>query len=345
MKHGGDLTEAMARHGGAPEDWLDLSTGINPRPWSIAKLGEATLPAFLWQQLPSRRDEEALLHAARIAYETPDGVDIVAAPGTQALIQWLPRLAPSGAVGVVGPTYAEHAQAWSKAGREVIDLAVEDLEKSIAALPDDVRHILVVSPNNPDGRWIDHAVLASIARQLAARGGWLVIDEAFVDVEPTRSTVALCTDAPVVILRSFGKFYGLAGVRLGFALAQPSIARLIAEAQGPWACSGPALAVGAAALGDLTWAAQTRIELAASAAALDVVLAKAGLAVVGGTSLYRLIRHVDARALHEALARRRIWCRRFDWRDDLLRFGLPPDQAALDRLAAALTETGARSRC
>lgn len=343
MKHGGDLTEAMARHGGAPEDWLDLSTGINPRPWSIAKLGEATSRASLWQQLPSRQDEAALLRAARTAYDVPDGIDIVAAPGTQALIQWLPRLAPIGTVGIVGPTYAEHAQAWIKAGREVIDLAAGDLQA--AALRDEVRHVVVVNPNNPDGRWIDHAVMAHIARQLAARGGWLVVDEAFVDVEPQRSVAALCAEMPVVILRSFGKFYGLAGVRLGFALAMPSIAQLIADAQGPWACSGPALATGAAALSDLTWAAQTRLELAASAAAFDAALTKAGLTVLGGTALYRLVRHADACALHNALAQRHIWCRRFDWRDDLLRFGLPPDQAALDRLAAALMETGARSRC
>ena len=92
MKHGGDLTEAMAHYGGTPDMWLDLSTGINPWPWPMPP----ALPARVWRRLPSRADEDALLEAAREAYVVPAGVEIVAAPGTQALIQWLPHLAGSG---------------------------------------------------------------------------------------------------------------------------------------------------------------------------------------------------------------------------------------------------------
>src|SRR5216684_4476019 len=142
MKHGGDLTEAIARHGGAPDDWLDLSTGINPWPWPIP----AGLPDGVWQRLPSRADEDALIAAARKAYGMPDGADIAAAAGTQMLIQWLPYLAATGQVAVVGPTYGEHAVAWTKAGREVI--AVTDLGE----VPESAVHIVVVNPNNPDGR-------------------------------------------------------------------------------------------------------------------------------------------------------------------------------------------------
>ena len=325
MKHGGDLAEAIARHGGTRQEWLDLSTGINPRPWSMPNFDEA-----LWHRLPSHADEAALLDAARDAYRVPDAVEVVAAPGTQALIQWLPQLAPPGAVAVVGPTYSEHAQAWQDAGREVIAIgAIEDL-------PDGVRHVVIVNPNNPDGRIASHATLARAAEALAARGGWLVIDEAFADVDPAISAVDLCAKLPVVILRSFGKFFGLAGVRLGFALAAPAIASPLARALGPWTCSGPALAIGAAALRDHAWAEHTRQQLRSEAAALDAVLLSAGLRVVGGTSLYRLVRHPRACDLHEALARQRIWCRRFEWADDLLRFGLPADESARDRLASGL---------
>jgi cobalamin biosynthetic protein CobC len=325
MKHGGDLAEAVARHGGAREQWLDLSTGINPRPWSIANFD-----AELWQRLPSRSDETALQAAARAAYAVPEQVALVAAPGTQALIQWLPYLAPEGAIAIVGPTYTEHQQAWRSAGRDVVTIA------SLAELPDDVRHALIVNPNNPDGRIASHAELAATAHKLAARGGWLVIDEAFADVDPAISAAALALKFPVVILRSFGKFYGLAGVRLGFALAPAAIADRLALALGPWSCSGPALAIGAAALRDQTWAEQTRLRLRAEAAALDAVLSDAGLALVGGTSLYRLVRCPRALELHAALARQQIWCRCFDWSAELLRFGLPADQAGLERLAAAL---------
>jgi len=325
MKHGGDLTDAMARHGGAPQQWLDLSTGLNPWPWPIPVINDDA-----WQRLPSRADQAALIDAARAAYAVPADTSIVAAAGTQSLIQWLPYLAAPGAVAIVGPTYSEHAQAWRSAGREVI--AISDIRE----LPQQARHAVIVNPNNPDGRIVDRATLAAAARLLQARGGWLLIDEAFADVTPAITASALCAELPIVILRSFGKFYGLGGLRLGFALAAPSIADRIAAAMGPWCCSGPALQIGAAALRDHAWAEATRATLARQAARLDAVLNQAGLEMIGGTSLYRLTRHREAARIHDALAQRQIWCRSFDWADDLLRFGLPSDDAALDRLAAAL---------
>jgi len=327
MKHGGDLTEAIARHGGAPGSWLDLSTGINPRPWPIP----SQLPEGAWQRLPSRTDSEALLYAARKAYGVPVGAGIAAAAGTQALIQWLPCLAAPGPIAIVGPTYSEHALAWRNASHPVI--AIDSLD----ACPDSAVHAVVVNPNNPDGRVTDRATLARVATQLKARGGWLVVDEAFADVDPAVSAVGLCPDLPVLILRSFGKFYGLAGLRLGFAVGAPELIARIATALGPWPCSGPALLVGAAALGDQPWADRTRKQLEDQARKLDEVLVKAGFAIVGGTLLFRLARHPQALRLHDALAKQHIWCRSFDWADDLLRFGLPPDAAGLDRLAAALS--------
>jgi cobalamin biosynthetic protein CobC len=326
MKHGGDLTEAMARHGGEPAAWLDLSTGINPWPWPIA----AGLPDVVWQRLPARADEAALIAAARNAYRVPDGTDIVAAAGTQVLIQWLPYLASPGPVAIVGPTYNEHASAWRNAGHDIITIT------DLGELPESAVHAVIVNPNNPDGRITDHATLARIGATLQLRGGWLIIDEAFADVDPSLSAVALCEDLPVVILRSFGKFYGLAGLRLGFAIGAPDIAQRIATALGPWACSGPALYIGAAALRDQAWANRTRDALIQQVNRLDDVLIKAGFEIIGGTSLFRLARHPDAPKLHTVLAGKHIWCRSFDFADDLLRFGLPPDDAALDRLTAAL---------
>lgn len=327
MKHGGDLTEAIARHGGAPGSWLDLSTGINPRPWPIPQ----HLPASVWQRLPSRTETQRLLEAARKTYGVPDGADIAAAAGTQALIQLLPYLATPGPVAIVGPTYSEHAIAWRNAGHPVI--VIEYLD----ACPENAVHAVVVNPNNPDGRVADHAALARVTARLKGRGGWLVVDEAFADVDPAISAVALCPDWPVVILRSFGKFYGLAGLRLGFAVGAPDVIGRIAMALGPWPCSGPALLIGTEALGDQPWADRMRSALQEQARKLDEVLVEAGFAIAGGTPLFRLARHSQALKLHDALARRHIWCRSFDWADDLLRFGLPADAAGLDRLADALT--------
>jgi cobalamin biosynthetic protein CobC len=328
MKHGGDLTEAIARHGGAPASWLDLSTGINPWPWPIPQ----PLPESAWQRLPSRAETQALLDAARKTYGVPDGADIAAASGTQALIQLLPYLAAPGPVAIVGPTYSEHAHAWSNAGHPVI--AIDHL----AACPESAVHAVVVNPNNPDGRVTDRAGLARIAAQLKGRGGWLVVDEAFADVDPVVSAAALCPDWPVVILRSFGKFYGLAGLRLGFAIGERDIVARISAALGPWPCSGPALLIGATALRDQPWADRARGALEQQARKLDEVLAKAGFTIAGGTSLFRLARHPHASKLHAELAHRQIWCRSFDWADDLLRFGLPSDAASLDRLAVALND-------
>ena len=327
MKHGGDLSEAMAQFGGTPEAWLDLSTGINPNPYPLPPL-----PHDVWQRLPSRADETALLAAARRAYAVPDNIGIVAAPGTQALIQWLPRLAGHGTVAIVSPTYNEHAAAWRLAGHEVIAIS------SIEEVPEATRHVVIINPNNPDGRVVDHALLVRVAKQIAARDGVIVIDEAFADLDPAISAVALCERWPVVVLRSFGKFYGIAGLRLGFAIGPQRLIARIGEAMGPWICSGPALAVGRAALEDDRWANETRDRLRKQVAKLDAVLQAAGFSTVGGTALFRLIRHPHASAYHTALARRQIWCRRFDWADDLLRFGLPPDDAALKRFALALAD-------
>jgi cobalamin biosynthesis protein CobC len=280
--------------------------------------------------LPSRIDERALIEAARNYYRVPAGVDIAVAAGTQALIQILPHVMTGGAVAIAGPTYSEHAAAFALAGREVRSCGLD-------ALPPGATHAVVVNPNNPDGRIANRDVIAAAARQLGKCGGCLIVDEAFADVVPDCSTIALCRELPVVVLRSFGKFFGLAGLRLGFAIAQPAIAADIAAALGPWPVSGPALIIGRAALSDRTWADQTREKLAQQATKLDAVLRAAGLHIVGGTSLFRLARHREAAVIHAQLARTHIWTRRFNHADDLLRFGLPADDTGLVRLATGLT--------
>ena len=209
-------------------------------------------------------------------------------------------------------------------------------------------HRVVVNPNNPDGRVLGLSVLEDMADACARDGGWLIVDEAYADLDPEMTAACLVPRRPVIVLRSFGKFYGLAGLRLGFAIAQPDVAERLRGALGDWAVSGPALAVGAAALFDEAWAAPMRRRLAEDAARLDAVLGEAGLPVVGGTSLYRLVRYPGAALLHERLAARHVWCRLFDWAPDLLRFGLPPGEAGLARfaeaLAGALAETLPQAR-
>jgi cobalamin biosynthetic protein CobC len=327
MEHGGDLSDAIRRHGGYLDDWLDLSTGINPWSWPVP----ATLDASAWQRLPSAAALDELLAAARRAYAVDGDAAIVAAPGTQALIQWLPRLAQPGEVAIVATTYSEHGRSWRAAGHEVVE--IDDL----ARLPATVRHAVVVSPNNPDGRLAGRDDLVRAAGELERRGGWLVVDGSFADVVDAGGSSADVSDS-IIVLRSFGKFFGLAGVRLGFAIAAPAVAQRISAALGPWPVSGPAIAVGTAALADEVWQQQMRRRLADAACRLDEVLAQAGLTVIGGTSLFRLIRHPQAAGLHEQLARRRIWTRVFPRHPDLMRLGLPAEATDFDCLRAALAD-------
>ncbi|MCO4052788.1 MAG: threonine-phosphate decarboxylase [Bosea sp.] len=324
MLHGGDLTGAMAQFGGGRGGWLDLSTGINPHPYPLPDIA----PHF-WQTLPTQGDLDALLKAAREAYRVPDKASLVAAPGTQALIQWMARLAPVGSTAVLGPTYNEHARAFRDAGRAITEIS--DLGDWRGQT-----NLIVVNPNNPDGRLLPQSALADLATEAARRSGWLLIDESFVDVMPDATAAELCVEQPVVILRSFGKFYGLAGVRLGCVIASDEIASGFAVALGPWSVAGPALAIGETALQDQAWADAMRARLMQEAGQLDAVLVNAGFEMIGGTVLYRLVRHLEAAAVHAHLAHHHIWVRKFDWDSGLLRFGLPGSEASLARLERAL---------
>ncbi|WP_439499581.1 threonine-phosphate decarboxylase CobD [Bosea sp. (in: a-proteobacteria)] len=320
--HGGDLAQAKALFPDAPEPWIDLSTGINPIPYPLPEL-----PLSLWQRLPGAQDEAALLAAARGAYRVPDAAGIVAAPGTQILIELLPRLVEPGPVAVLGPTYGEHALAWRKAGMALREIAKRDEAG-------DARVVVLVNPNNPDGRLVGRAELSALAQSLAARDGLLVIDEAFVDFTPEASLIPELPPATLV-LRSFGKTYGLAGLRLGFAIGEPVLTGRLRAALGPWAVAGPALHVGACALADKAWLDNARIDRTRDAARLDALLAPRG-DVVGGTALFRLLETRDAAALFAHLGRGGIYARRFQHDAARLRFGLPGDETSWTRLAAAL---------
>ncbi|GLS65047.1 threonine-phosphate decarboxylase [Methylobacterium oxalidis] len=322
VSHGGDLDAARSLFPAAPEPWIDLSTGINPVPYPCPPLA-----ASLLQRLPAPGDLAALLGAAAAAYGA-DPAGIVAAPGTQILIETLPRLRPRSRVAVVSPTYAEHAAAWARGGHAVT--AVPDLEGVGGA-----EVVVVVNPNNPDGRAWPAADLLALAERLRARGGLLVVDEAFADLEPVRS---LCSDAGpgLVVLRSFGKTYGLAGIRLGFAVAEAALGRRIAAALGPWAVSGPALAIGRAALADLPWREAAALARRADAGRLDRMIARGGGRVVGGTALFRTADFPDGPALFRRLGGAGIYVRRFAEAPQRLRFGLPPDKAAWCRLSRIL---------
>ncbi len=286
------------------------------------------LDASAFRRLPSSADLAALLAAAAGAYGVADPSCIAAAPGTQILIETLPRLRPPGRVAILGPTYAEHAAAWRRAGHAAV--TVGSLEEA-----GDADVVVVVNPNNPDGRILPGEVLLASADRLAARGGLLVVDEAFADLEPVEGLGPHLRPG-LVVLPSFGKTYGLAGIRLGFALASPDRVGRIGEALGPWAVSGPALAIGRAALADVAWRRAAAEARGADAARLDRMILRAGGTPVGGTCLFRTAVFPDAPALYRRLGEAGIYVRRFTDAPTRLRFGLPADRTEWCRLSRIL---------
>jgi cobalamin biosynthetic protein CobC len=326
--HGGALDEARRRHPHAPEPWIDLSTGINPVPYSLPSLAPES-----WERLPLASEELDLRRAAAARYGVSAPDMIAAAPGTQALIQIIPRLLQPTRAAVVGPTtYAEHLMAWAREGHEA--RGVETLAEAAAA-----NVVVAVNPDNPTGRLIPVADLLSVAWALASRGGLLVVDEAFMDTLDPAASLAPVLPPATLVLRSFGKIFGLAGVRLGFAIADRTTSGRLREMLGPWAVSGPALAIGRRALMDGAWLLEARQRLAADALRLDALIAQAGGRVLGGSTLFRLAAHSDAGRVADGLAERGVLVRRFPSQPAWLRFGIPGTEDAWRRLEAALRET------
>lgn len=318
-EHGGNLDLARQRFGGRAEDWIDLSTGINRLPYPVGEID-----AHHWRALPSRSEIEALHQAARHAYGT--SAPIVATGGAQAAIQLLPQLAPRGRACILAPTYNEYAPVLAAAGWEVEE--VMELNALVGA-----NLAIVVNPNNPDGRRYAPSDLLA----LLPRVGYLIIDESFVDAIPELSLASDAGRPGLTILRSFGKFYGLAGLRLGFAIGHAADIAKLAAASGPWPVSGAAIAIGCRALRDDAWAKATSARLARDCVRLDEMVQSHSWRLVGGAPLFRLYETPDALAAQATLARGQIWSRVFAQNPTWLRLGLPGAEAEWSRLAEVLT--------
>ncbi len=299
--HGGGLDAAVGQYGGKRGDWLDLSTGINPVPYPVPHL-----TSDAWTTLPDSGALDLLTARARAFWNIPSDAAVLATAGASAPIAQLPRLVKAGRVAIPGPTYNEHGAAFRAAGWTLDD--------------DGGDALVAVHPNNPDGQVWDAAQL---------NAPLTIIDESFCDVTPDLSLVGLSSRSGTVVLKSFGKFWGLAGLRLGFAIGDPALIAKLAEALGPWQVSGPALQIGAEALSDFQWADETRARLSVDADRMDRLMTGQGAVVQGGTSLFRLYEVADAKAAQAQLASAKVWSRVFPYADNWLRLGLPaPDRWA-----------------
>ena len=324
--HGGRLGAARAAYSDAPQPWIDLSTGINPKSYPAPRARGATL-----NRLPDTGELSRLEAVAAAAFGVGDPQRVVATGGTEAALRLLPYVLGQKVAVVAGPTYGSHADGWERAGVPSRVVPDSQLEDSIA----DQTALVVVNPNNPDGRIVSRERLRRLHDAVGARGGVLVVDEAFAEVTPESSVADLAGSNEaqrLVVLRSFGKFFGLAGLRLGFVVGAPEPMARIRSMIGDWPVSVDALAAGLAAYADRGWAERTRVQLARSARRLDELLTRYGFEVVGGTSLYRLVRAGDAPVRFERLASAGILTRPFRHDSSLLRFGLPGTGDAWRRL-------------
>lgn len=324
--HGGNLDQAMSRYGGAADDWIDLSTGINRIAYPVPPLSEAA-----WSALPTREALASLHQAARSAYGT--SAEVLAVAGAQAAIQLIPRLGSPGHARVLGPTYNEHTAALRAEGWQVEE--VNDLAGLSGA-----ELAVVVNPNNPDGRTWEPARLKELAKSV----GRLIVDESFADPVMQLSLAPDLGAAGLLVLRSFGKFYGLAGLRLGFVLGSAAEIEALSAMAGPWPVSGPAIEIGVLALKDRAWAEATARRLRADATRLDRLAEAAGWRPAGGTLLFRLYDTDNAQAAQIALAEHQIWSRSFPYSARWIRLGLPGGSAEWARTEAAFADIALRAK-
>lgn len=317
LEHGGRLAKAAAEHGIPLNKWVDLSTGIHPVGYPVPPV-----PVECWRCLPE--DEDGLLDVAAHYYGSSY---LLACAGSQAAIQTLPLLRPPCRVGILSPTYAEHAHAWALAGHQVQEIAEYDPTLDV---------VLAVNPNNPTGRLISPQTLLQWHAELAGKGGWLVVDEAFMDATPHHSLATHAGLEGLVVLRSLGKFFGLAGMRAGFVLGWPELLGVMQEKLGPWNVPAPARWVARQVLADVQWQSANRVWLAEQSATLAALLARHGLSPNGGTALFQWVKTPEAQAIHLRLAQLGILTRLFQ-APSSLRFGLPENERAWVKLDYLLT--------
>lgn len=334
--HGGDLAHARAlrpQDDALQQEWVDLSTGINPFAYPVPQID-----AKIWSRLPSQDRLHDLKNTARKAYNVPQEMMCLAASGSQTIIQIVPYLMPPSAVAIIGPTYEEHGLCWRAAGHRVRDISKAD------DVHDRDQIVILTRPNNPGGEIEDIHACNRLAQNLMRRHGLLVVDETFADgldisLIPHFSD-AVFAKMNLLILRSVGKFYGLAGGRVGFGLGRGIVMQRLAARLGPWPIAGPCIEAGITALDDEVWRKDMLEKLQVQRDKLCSVLAQIGLQAEGGALLFQTVRTSLAHDLFQHLLQHFIYVRRFDYDRELLRFGLPGPAEQMWRLEDGLKAFG-----
>ncbi|MEP2979564.1 MAG: threonine-phosphate decarboxylase CobD [Lentilitoribacter sp.] len=321
LEHGGNLERAIQTYGGSRSDWIDISTGISP---FIAPIPDLDLSS--WHRLPERAVVSELAEIAKKYYASKQNCLVTS--GSQFLINHLPDLL-QGDVGIVGPTYGEYAGAFARNNRSYTALSsIDDIG--------DVRSLVLANPNNPDGRLYSQDELCVLAKVLKQRDGYLVVDEAFCDVCEKASMLMTDPIENLIVLKSFGKFFGLAGARIGFVFAHNEVLSRIKYLQGPWSVSGPSISVARHVLTRDGIHCELLKKISSRHGQFIQMLGRTGLKIAGGTKLFTLIEHESAANLHEHLLVEKILTRKFDYNASWLRLGLTCNEEEDLRLQQAI---------
>ena len=321
LEHGGHLLEAVQKYQYPKTAWTDLSTGINPNGWVVP-----ILPVECWQRLPEDNDE--LIVAAKNYYQTNS---ILAVAGSQAAIQSLPLLFKSSTVGILNPAYAEHAYQWQKAGHQLVELIPDTIDLKIKTL----EILIIINPNNPTGQLFSQEQLLGWHHYLKQKGGCLIIDEAFIDSTLENSLSNYPVTEGLIILRSIGKFFGLAGLRCGFVIAPEKLLNQLNELLGVWAISHPSRYIATLALQDSQWQLATREQLKQQSMRLVSLLTDYNLMPTGGTDLFQWIKTPMASDIYQHFAENAILIRLFN-SPSSVRLGLPKNESQWQHLTQTL---------
>jgi len=332
LKHGGKLHAAALEYDIPLEQWLDLSTGINPNGWVPPEI-----PNNIWNRLPE--DQDGLLTSAAHYYGCST---LLATAGSQASIQLLPQclvdtLDQTKAIGIISPGYTEHAHAWKNAGYNIKAVSVEDILSLDDAALDCLSALVIINPNNPTGTAFTKEELLLLHQTLIKNKSYLIVDEAFIDSTPENSLLSECPQQGLIVLRSLGKFFGLAGIRAGFIFSEQFILDQLQEKLGPWSISNPSRYIAAQALADYPWHEKTRLQLPTLSTRLSALLNQYGLTTDGGTTLFQWVKTKEAETLHHKLAEQAIFSRLFTEPDSSIRFGLPANETEWQQLEKALS--------
>ncbi|MBL1417744.1 MAG: threonine-phosphate decarboxylase [Moritella sp.] len=337
LVHGGQLQQVALQYARPIAEWLDLSTGISPTSYPIP-----SIPTSVWQQLP--QPSQSLITAAKHYYGTDN---IVATSGSQAVIKQLPSIfkqhvaeqfiseQSTGTSTVWLPLvgYKEHERAWREQGFTIQQYT--QLPTSAQLTANCI--VVVINPNNPTGELFTRNTLLALLDNIQTLKGWLILDEAFMDVvEPSQSIIAHTDNPHLLVLRSVGKFFGLAGIRLGFLSAHPQWLQALEKLSSPWEVNGPAQYITEIALMDRQWQQQQLLSLTALSATLELLLMTTFDCPVAGSALFKTIRLDNAPEVYILLCQQGVYVRLCD-EQNALRFGIP-DQNGLVKLAKVLQQ-------